>query len=139
MAVAGYSGTPLVDKLGVRTGQRVALLAAPADLVLDLPPEVSVVTRLAGHCDVVLFFTKERRRLDRRLDGIGHAIAPDGAAWIAWPKRASKVATDMTDNVVREVALPRGLVDVKVCAIDETWTGLKLVWRKELRGSLTAR
>jgi hypothetical protein len=133
MAVAGYSGTPLVDNLGVRPGQRVALLAAPVDLVLDLPDEVHVVTRLSGHCDVVLFFTTERRRLDRRLDDIGRAIAPDGAAWIAWPKRASKVATDMTDNVVRAVALPRGLVDVKVCAIDETWSGLKLVWRRELR------
>jgi len=133
MAVAGYSGTPLVDKLGVHPGQRLALLAAPVDLVLELPHEVSVVTRLSGHCDVVVFFTTERLHLDRRLDDIGRAIAPNGAAWIAWPKRASKVATDMTDNVVREVALPRGLVDVKVCAIDETWSGLKLVWRKELR------
>jgi hypothetical protein len=133
MAVAGYSGTPLVNKLGVRPGQRVALLSVPADLALDLPDEVAVVTRLSGHCDLVLFFTMQRRRLDERLDRIGQAIFPDGAAWIAWPKRAAKMATDMTDHAVREAALPRGLVDIKVCAIDETWTGLKVVWRKDRR------
>jgi hypothetical protein len=139
MAVAGYSGTPLVDKLGIRPGHRVALISAPADLDLGLPAGVAVVTRVTGHCDVVLFFTTERHQLDRRIDGIGRAIAPDGAAWVAWPKRASKVATDMTDNVVREVVLPLGLVDVKVCAVDQTWTGLKVVWRKELRGGLARK
>jgi hypothetical protein len=133
MAVAGYSGTPLVDKLGIRPGDRVALLSAPADFALDLPDGVTVITRLSGHCDVVLFFTKLRGELDRRLDRIGQVIAPAGAAWIAWPKRAAREPTDMTENVVRELALPRGLVDVKVCAIDETWSGLKLVWRKERR------
>jgi hypothetical protein len=128
----------LIDKLGVRSGHRVALLGAPPDLVLDLPGDVVVVRRLSGHCDVVLLFTTERRELDRRLDRIGQAIAPDGAAWIAWPKRAAKVATDMTDHAVRELALPRGLVDTKVCAIDETWTGLKLVWRRERRSHIPA-
>ena len=123
-----------MDKLGVRPGYRLALLSAPPDLVLDLPDGVTVVRRLAGHCDVVVFFTRYREDLVRRVDRIGQAIAPDGAAWIAWPKRAAKMATDMTDHVVREVALPRGLVDTKVCAIDETWTGLKLVWRTERRG-----
>ncbi len=135
MAVAGYSGTPLVNKLGIRPDHRFALLSAPPGFAqgLDLPDGVTVITRLSGHCDVVLFFTKQRGELDRRLDRIGMVIAPAGAAWIAWPKRAAKVATDMTEDVVREVALPRGLVDVKVCAIDETWSGLKLVWRKERR------
>jgi hypothetical protein len=133
MAVAGYSGTPLINKLGIRPGDRLALLSAPDGFALDLPDGVTVITRLSGHCDEVLFFTKQRRDLDRRLDRIGQVIAPAGAAWIAWPKRASKVPTDMTEDVVRDVALPRGLVDVKVCAIDETWSGLKLVWRKERR------
>jgi hypothetical protein len=131
--VAGYSGTPLVNKLGIRAGDRVALLALPAAVELDLPDGVTTLTRLSGRCDVVLFFTTRRADFERRIDRMGDAIAPRGAAWIAWPKRAAKVATDMTENVVREVALPRGLVDVKVCAIDETWSGLKLVWRKELR------
>ena len=133
--MAGYSGTPLVDKLGVRPGHRLALLGAPANLDMDLrlPDDVTVIRRLSGHCDVVVFFTTQRRELERRIDGIGQAIAPNGAGWIAWPKKTAKVATDMTDHVVREVALPRGLVDTKVCAIDDTWTGLKLVWRKELR------
>jgi hypothetical protein len=131
--VAGYSGTPLVNKLGIRPGQRVAMVAVPPGVLPEMPEGVTVVTRLSGHCDVVLFFTTERAELDRRLQRVGEVIAPAGAAWIAWPKRAAKVATDMTEDVVREVALPRGLVDVKVCAIDETWSGLKLVWRKELR------
>jgi hypothetical protein len=131
--VAGYSGTPLVQKLGVRPGDRLALLEAPPDFELDLPDDVTVARRLAGHCDVVLLFTTRRRELERRIDRIGVAIAPAGMAWIAWPKRAAKVATDMTEHVVRDVALPRGLVDTKVVAIDDTWSGLKLVWRKERR------
>jgi hypothetical protein len=135
MAVAGYSGTPLVNKLGLRPGNRFALLSAPPGFVLDLPDDVTVITRLSGHCDFVLFFTTQREALDRRLGRISEVIAPAGAAWIAWPKRAARVATDMTDHVVREVALPRGLVDTKVCAIDDTWTGLKLLWRKERRES----
>jgi hypothetical protein len=133
MAVAGYSGTPLVKKLGVRPGDRVALLSAPTGFTWDLPDDVTVVTRLSGHCDVVLLFTQQRREFELRIDRIGQVIAPAGAAWIAWPKRAAKVSTDMTEHVVREVALPRGLVDTKVCAIDETWSGLKVVWRLERR------
>ncbi|HEX3540447.1 MAG TPA: hypothetical protein VHT75_08390, partial [Acidimicrobiales bacterium] len=97
------------------------------------PAGVTVVHRLSGRCDVVLFFTTDRGAFARRLDGIGKVIAPAGAGWIAWPKKAARLATDMTEDVVREAALPRGLVDVKVCAIDEVWSGLKLVWRKELR------
>jgi hypothetical protein len=128
----------LVNKLGIRPGDRMALLGAPADFHLELPGDVTVVRRLSGACDLVLLFTIARSDLDRRLDRVGQAIAPAGMAWIAWPKRAAKRATDMTEHVVREVALPRGLVDVKVCAIDDTWSGLKLVWRKELRAGLVA-
>lgn len=134
--MAGYSGTPLTTKLGIRPGDRIAVLSAPPDFLLDLPDGVTVAGRLSGHCDVVLFFTLKRQELDRRLERIGQVIAPDGAAWVAWPKRASKVPTDMTEHVVRELALPMGLVDIKVCAVDETWSGLKLVWRKELRSRL---
>lgn len=136
--MAGYSGTPLVDKLGIRPGHRVALLGAPADFAWALPAEVNVVRRLSGHCDVVLFFTTRRAHLERRLDGIGRAVAPAGAAWIAWPKAASKVPTTVNEHTVREVALPLGLVDVKVCAIDETWSALKLMWRRDRRAALTA-
>jgi hypothetical protein len=123
----------LVNKLGIRPDDRVALLAPPPGFELDLPTGVTQISRLVGHCDVVVLFAPWRDGLDRRIDRIGQAIAPAGAAWIAWPKKAAKVPTDMTEHVVREVALPRGLVDVKVCAIDEVWSGLKLVWRKEHR------
>jgi hypothetical protein len=89
--------------------------------------------RLAKGTDLVVFFTPARRELERRLEALRRAIEPDGMLWIAWPKRASGVTTDMTEDVVRDVALPTGLVDTKVCAIDDTWSGLKLVVRRELR------
>jgi hypothetical protein len=134
---AGYSGTPLVKKLGVKEGMRVAVLGAPEGFLEEtlgaLPEGVVVARRLGGSKDMVLLFTTARAELVRRLDALRRAIAPDGMVWVAWPKRASKVATDMTEDVVREVVLPAGLVDVKVCAIDETWSGLKVVIRKALR------
>lgn len=125
---AGYSGTPLVKKLGVKAGMKVAVLGAPEGF--DVGP---AATRLGGSKDMVIVFVTARRELERRLDALRRAIAPDGMVWVAWPKTASKVATDVTEDVVREVVLPTGLVDVKVCAIDETWSGLKVVIRKELR------
>lgn len=135
-ATAGYSGTPLVRKLGIGPGARLALLGAPDgfdETLGALPEDVAVTRRLGGARDVVVFFTTERARLAGRLDALRAAIAPDGMIWVAWPKKASKVPTDVTEDVVREVVLPTGLVDVKVCAIDATWSGLKLVIRKELR------
>jgi hypothetical protein len=135
-ASAGYSGTPLPEKLGFKPGMRAALLGAPEgfdETLGALPDGVEVSTRLTGHRDLVLVFVTARAALVKRLDGLRTAIAPDGMVWVAWPKRASGTATDMTEDVVRDVALPTGLVDVKVCAIDETWSGLKLVIRKELR------
>lgn len=129
-AGAGYSGTPLVRKLGVKEGMKVVVLGAPEGFGLE---GVEVRTRLAGKVDVVVFFTKERVKLEARLGALRRAVEPDGALWVAWPKRASRVATDVTEDVVREVVLPTGLVDVKVCAIDEVWSGLKVVVRKELR------
>jgi hypothetical protein len=133
---AGYSGTPLVGKLGVKPGMKVAILGAPEgfDEVLgELPDGVAVARRLGGSKDMVIVFGVERAGLARRLGALRAAIAPDGMIWVAWPKKVSGVPTDVTEDVVREIVLPTGLVDVKVCAIDATWSGLKVVIRKELR------
>jgi len=136
VTTAGYSGTPLPHKLGLKPGMRVAWLGAPAhfpDLVGPLPDGVRLRTRAARPLDLAVLFVTRRGELARRLPGLRDVIAPAGAVWAAWPKRASGVETDVTEDVVRDVALPLGLVDVKVCAIDETWSGLRLVIRKELR------
>ena len=133
---AGYSGTPLPRKLGIKEGSRVAVLSAPDgfDATLGaLPDGVAVRTRARGPLDVILFFTARRAKLEARIERLKAALDPAGRLWIAWPKRASRVPTDMTEDVVREVALPLGLVDNKVAAIDETWSGLQLVIRRELR------
>lgn len=132
----GYSGKPLTEKLGIRSGMDVAVLQAPANLdeVLGpLPADVEVATRLGDRRDLVLFFVTSRQALVERLPALIRTVAPAGMLWVAWPKRASKVETDLTEGVIREVALPTGLVDVKVCAVDAVWSGLKLVLRKELR------
>lgn len=136
MSDAGSSGTPLPRKLGIKPGMRVALLHAPEgfdETLGELPGAVQVVRRLGGHFDVVVLFVVQRAALELRLDALKDAIAPDGMLWVAWPKRTSAVATDITEDVIREVALPAGLVDTKVCAIDATWSGLRLVIRRELR------
>jgi hypothetical protein len=135
VSASGYSGTPLPRKLGLEPGMVAVWLDAPEHLgeLLGALPDVAVRRRLGGHVDVVLCFVTQRRVLERRAARLRTAIAPDGMVWACWPKRASKVATDVTEDVVREVLLPTGLVDVKVAAIDETWSGLKLVVRRELR------
>ncbi len=140
MATAGYSGTPLPKKLGIVGGTRLALVGAPDGFAasLELPPDVAIGRSARGSHDVVVAFCTRRRRLETGLPAWERAIFPAGGLWIAWPKRASGVATDMTEDVVREVALPRGLVDNKVCAIDDTWSGLRLVWRRERRGAAPA-
>jgi len=133
---AGYSATPLVSKLGFKPGMRAHYVNAPehfAALVGTLPGGVRVLARAAAELDLVVLFVTQRAVLERRLASLQPKLAPAGMLWDSWPKRASKVPTDITEDLVREVALPRGLVDVKVCAIDETWSGLKLVTRKELR------
>ena len=133
---AGYSGTPLPRKLGVRSGMVLAWLDAPEDFAAalgELPDGVERVGGLDGHVDLVVCFVTEREVLAERLEPLREAIRPAGMAWIAWPKRASRVPTTITEDVVRELALPLGLVDVKVCAIDAVWSGLKPVVRKELR------
>jgi hypothetical protein len=135
MSAAGYSGTPLAKKIGFKPGDSAALLDAPEQLdgLLGDLDGVTVKRSLRGHADVVLCFVTARTQLARRAARLRQAIAPDGMVWVCWPKRASKVPTDMTEDIVREVLLPTGLVDVKVAAIDETWSGLKLVVRRELR------
>lgn len=133
---AGYSGTPLAKKLGIREADTLVVLGDPGhfrELLAPLPPAVTIRTTARGNADVAVLFTKERRELERRVTSLGRLIHPNGCLWVAWPKRASKVPTDMTEDVVRDVVLPLGLVDVKVAAIDETWSGLKIVWRKEHR------
>lgn len=129
---SGYSGTPLATKLGIREGSRVALWRAPPgfeELLAPLPPGVRVGRRLGRDADVVVAFVTSRGRLEEALDRLRGAMHDRGGLWISWPKRASGVATDMTEDVVRDVALARGLVDNKVCAVDETWSGLRLVVR----------
>ena len=130
--MAGYSGTPLAQKLGIKSGARVALVRAPSgfEKTLDpLPDGVQMREQARGAQDVVLFFATRRAELDRRFDTFARAITPAGGLWIAWPKRTSCVATDLSENIVREVGLRHGLVDNKVCAVDDTWSGLRFVVR----------
>jgi len=130
--MAGYSGTPLPQKLGIKAGHRIGLLGPPPDFTQTLgplPEGTSVRGSLRGPLDVIVCFTTREADLRRRFDALARALEPDGGLWIAWPKRASGVATDLTENVVRDVALAAGLVDNKVCAIDETWSGLRPVYR----------
>jgi hypothetical protein len=134
--VSGYSGTPLVDKLGFKPGHRVCYVNPPEHLhalLGELPDGVRVGRRLDGPLDLVIVFVTDRRVFQQRLPALRRALAGNGMLWVAWPKKASGVQTDVTEDVVRDVALPTGLVDTKVCAIDETWSGLRLVVRKELR------
>jgi len=139
--MAGYSGTPLAKKLGIKGGHSVVLLTPPPDFerTLDgLPAGVRFTRAAKGNADVVLMFTKSRADFEKRFAKAALAITPDGGLWVAWPKKASGVATDMTEQVVRDVALPTGLVDNKVCAIDDVWSGLRLVHRLENRPKVRA-
>lgn len=134
--IAGYSGTPLVKKLGIKPGHRLSFINEPEQfrsLLVDMPEVPRIRASASGASDVIVAFFVERSAFEQQVELLGKAIFPHGSLWVSWPKRASKVPTDMTEDVVREVVLPRGLVDVKVCAIDETWSGLKIMWRKELR------
>ena len=131
--MAGYSGTPLPQKLGIKAGARVALVDAPKGFALALPDGAKLVDGKAREVDVIVWFVTARGTFAKKLAAVSARMQPAGGLWIAWPKKASGVATDMTENVVRDVALPTGLVDNKVCAIDDTWSGLRLVVRVENR------
>jgi hypothetical protein len=131
--MAGYSGTPLPKKLGVKDGHRVAVVRPPSGFELTLGVPVQVGLTGKAPLDVIVAFVTRRAELEQQLAALRRRMAPAAGLWIAWPKKASGVATDVTENVVREIALPTGLVDNKVCAIDETWSGLRLVIRLEHR------
>lgn len=134
--MAGYSGTPLFKKLGLREGMRVRLVSPPdhyAELVAPLPRAITLSTRLRKDVDLCHLFTQRAADLRRRLPELLAIIRQDGCIWVSWPKKASGVVTDITEDTIRDVALPLGLVDIKVCAVDATWSGLKLVIRKENR------
>jgi hypothetical protein len=129
---SGYSGRSLVDKLGIKPNSRIAIIAAPRgyrSTLGQLPNGVTVTASPRAVLPFIHFFTAKRALLERRFPSLRRALAQDGALWVSWPKQASGVATDLTEDVVREVALAGGLVDVKVCAIDAVWSGLKLVRR----------
>jgi hypothetical protein len=133
--VSGYSGTPLAKKVGAKPGARALLVNPPDPVPGVFGDEVQLLRRAAAPLDAVVFFTTERRELVRRLPVLRDRLADDGMLWVAWPKKASKVQTDVTEDVVRDFAVAEtDLVDVKVIAIDETWSGLKLVIRKAARG-----
>ena len=134
--MSGYSGTPLAQKLGIRAGTRLYLYGAPRNyraLLAPLPPGVRTVRRLDDRTDVVHLFAREREALGRALRSARQAMRADAAIWVSWPKKASGVASDLSEDQVRELALPLGLVDIKVCAVDATWSGLKLMLRRSLR------
>jgi hypothetical protein len=135
--MAGYSGSPLPKKLGIGEGHRVAILRAPegfAATLGELPDAVRVVGAGKGEVDVAILFVRSRAELERGFRAVAARLTSKGGLWIAWPKRSSGVATDMNENVAREVILPTGLVDNKVCAIDEIWSGLRFVLRLANRG-----
>jgi hypothetical protein len=133
---AGYSGTPLAKKLGIVKGVNVLTVNAPesyADLLAPVPPGVVFEKKLSPATDVVHVFTSRQTELKKNLESLRRSVRSDCAVWVSWPKKASKVPTDITGETIRELALPLGWVDIKVCAVSEVWSGLKLVIRKELR------
>ncbi len=127
------SATPLYRKLGIKPGHSVCILNAPRDYAPVLPDDVTAASLDQGPHDVIQFFTRERAELESTLASLGDQMKPSCGLWICWPKRASRVTSDLSEQLVRQVALPTGLVDNKVCAIDDTWSGLRLVIRRALR------
>ena len=140
--MAGYSGTPLAQKLGIKPEQKVVTIGAPTGyrkLLAPLPKGVSFTTEVAAAASFVHLFVTKRQTLERELKRLCKLIADTGIVWVSWPKKSSGVTTDITEDVIRKVCLPLGFVDVKVCAVDETWSGLKLMIRRENRADLGAK
>jgi hypothetical protein len=134
--VAGYSGTPLTKKLGIKERTSVVAVDAPKryrELLEPLPAAVRFSTKVDKTTDIVHVFSTKKSDLARALATYRKKLNPSAAVWVSWPKKAAKVPTDITEDVVRDIALPLGFVDIKVCAVDDVWSGLKLVVRKELR------
>lgn len=136
MSQAGYSGTPLAKKLGIKEASSVFLAGAPAEyarLLAPIPADVVFAKRAGPTVDIAHVFVTRKAELARHLGTLRTALKPDATVWVSWPKKASKVPTDVTEDTIRELALPIGFVDVKVCAVSDVWSGLKLVVRKNLR------
>ena len=136
--MAGYSGTPLPKKLGIKEGSRIALVNAPKDFqseLGELPENVEFVKRMTKPIDIILFFVVSERVLAREFAKLSQKLATNGMIWIAWPKKSSGVTTDLTEGRVQRIGLDAGLVDVKICAIDDIWSGLKFVYRLKDRAS----
>ncbi len=135
--MAGYSSTPLSRKLGIKPGQSIALIGQPAGWEIEgLPADVTVKDPAAGALDLIVAFFAERAELARNAPSLPTALRPDGSLWVAWPRRAAGHVSDIRENDLREILLPVGVVDTKVAALDQDWSGLKFVWRKELRSQL---
>ncbi|MDP4221161.1 MAG: DUF3052 domain-containing protein [Bacteroidota bacterium] len=129
--MAGYSGTPLVKKLGIKPGMKVCILNAPEEFWKELGalPEVALIAKPAAGMDFILYFADSVREYEKQFPKLAATLASNGMLWIGWPKKASKIVTDLSENVIRDFGLKNGLVDVKVCAITEKWSGLKFVIR----------
>lgn len=136
MPTTGYSGTPLAQKLGIKSGALVCTIGAPATylkLLAPLPEKVSFTTKINAGATFVHAFVSERKALEKELKRLRKLVADNAVLWVSWPKKSSGVATDVTEDTIRDLALPLGFVDVKVCAVDEIWSGLKLMIRRENR------
>ncbi len=134
--MSGYSGTPLIKKLGIKEGFRIRTIQAPAhywDLLGVLPPKISIMNETKELVDFIHVFIKSTAELESQLPVLKDQIEKNGMIWVSWYKKSAKIPTDVTEDVIRDTSLALGLVDVKVCAVDEQWSGLKLVWRKENR------
>lgn len=129
--MAGYSGTPLVKKLGIKEGFKILIVHAPKDfdMLLDLPEDVTASVKARKPYDFVLFFTKSQHELEKEFSRYSAKLTPAGMLWVSWPKKTSGVQSDLNENIVRDIGLEKGMVDVKVCAIDDVWSGLKFVLR----------
>jgi len=136
--MAGYSGTPLPQKLGIKPGLMVVAINAPANyrrLLGQIPDSITFSERLKSGSSFVHLFTSRRSEMQKKMSILRDKISDNGAIWVSWPKKSSGISTDVTEDVIREIALPLGFVDIKVCAVDETWSGLKLMIRRENRKS----
>lgn len=140
--MAGYSGTPLPKKLGLKAHEHVVLISAPknyAELLGEIPLGIVFSERMKAGGRFVHLFATKRSELQKKLATLRKQLADDGTLWVSWPKKSAGVSTDVTEDVIRAVALPLGLVDIKVCAVDETWSGLKLMVRRTNRKSTTTK
>jgi len=133
---AGYSKRTLTEKLGIKEHTKIIFLNAPSGYtrILELPKDIILTKNLSGPLDFIQFFAQEKKELETSIGDLKQELSRKGTLWISWPKRSSKIETDLSESSVREIGLKSGLVDIKVCAVDETWSGLKFVYRKKDRG-----